>query len=137
MTITAVNPRSERREMNTKRPQHSRPVDRVERVGNVNRKSNLTRIGTVAVKPRAVWMIASPRRDAACDPHPRMRLRLYRLQPMKRTNRKGLTRVVTPKGEAENPKRKAEKGKMKSEAPRTCLRAEMETSHLAWRVRLT
>ena len=51
MTITAVNPRSERREKNTNRPQHSRPVDRVERVGNVNREGNFIRIGTVATEP--------------------------------------------------------------------------------------
>ena len=53
MTITAVDPRSERREMNSNRPQHSQPVDQVERDGNVHRKSNLTRIGTVAVEPLA------------------------------------------------------------------------------------
>ena len=53
MTITAVSPRSARREMSTNRPQHSRPVDRVERVGNVNRKCNFARIRMVTVEPLA------------------------------------------------------------------------------------
>ena len=66
-----------------------------------------------------------------------MRLRLYRLQPLNRANRKGLNRVaanndreeskqpaMVPKRDSADPKRKAKKGKMKNKAPRTCLRAE-------------
>ena len=39
--------------MNTNSPQHRRPVNRVERVGHVDRKCNLTRIRTVTVEPLA------------------------------------------------------------------------------------
>ena len=79
----------------------------------------------------------APRRDAACDPLPRKRLRLYRLQPLNRTDRKEPKRVVAsndreeakrpataPKETQQTPKRKAKKGITKIKAPRTCLRAE-------------
>ena len=49
MTITAVDPRNERRKMNTSSPQHRRPVNRVE--GDVDRNCNLVHIRTVTVKP--------------------------------------------------------------------------------------
>ena len=51
MAVTAVDPWREGREMNANGPQDSCTMNRVKGVGNVNRDSNLVRVGVVTRKP--------------------------------------------------------------------------------------